>query len=57
MLRKAVQVNGWAWLKTDASTRKAGIALYGNNNGIYIDYAFYYFDFGSFCAALRVKKA
>jgi hypothetical protein len=59
-LRKAVDVDGlaWAWLKTDASTRKSGYAVAGNKIfGIYGDHAREHDDLGSFRASLRVKKA
>jgi len=56
-LRKAIAVNGGAWLKTDAATRKNGYALDGNSTGIYVSYALNHPDNGSFRAALRVKKA
>lgn len=56
-LRKAVKVNGWAWLKTDAATRKSGDAFDGYYNGIYKDNADSYNDVSSFRASLRVKKA
>lgn len=49
--------NGWVWLKTDATTRKTGDAFYGAYNGIIKRYARNPYDDGSFCAALRVKKA
>jgi len=56
-LRKAIEVNGWAWLKTDAATREAGDALYGGDGGFdRRDASVRYVD-GSFRAALRVKKA
>ncbi len=49
--------NGWVWLATDAATRKAGRAFYGNYRGVFKHNAYYHHDDGSFCAALRVKKA
>lgn len=56
-LRRAIAVNGWAWLKTDAATRRTGVALYGNRNGINGGGAIPRDGDGSFRAALRVKKA
>ena len=49
--------NGWVWLKTDAETRKSGVAFYGSNVGISTLNAYYHDDYGSICASLRVKKA
>jgi len=34
-LRKAIAVDGWAWLKTDAATRKAGFALSGYHYDVF----------------------
>lgn len=48
--------NGWVWLKTDAATRKAGYAFDGLNLGVFQYYANDHNVYGSFCAALRVKK-
>lgn len=49
--------NGWVWLKTDEATRKTGTAFFGNRDGIYGYSADFLIASGSFCAALRVKKA
>lgn len=54
-LRKAIDVNGWAWLKTDAATRKTGFAFDGGY-GVYRALASGPYDDRSFRAALRVKK-
>ena len=56
-LRKAIEINGWAWLKTDAATRKTGDALLGRHFGFYKYGALDHSAGGSFRAALRVKKA
>ncbi|MDP2642407.1 MAG: DUF4256 domain-containing protein [Candidatus Peregrinibacteria bacterium] len=56
-LRREVAVNGWAWLKTDATTRKAGLAFHGYAYGFHRFSANRHSDNGSFRAALRVKKA
>lgn len=56
-LRKVIGVNGFAWLKTDAATRKTGRAFHGDGRGCYRYYANNYFGYGSFRAALRVKRA
>ena len=58
-LRKAVGLNGWAWLKTDAATRKAGIASCGGSGGGVLTCGAdsNYGGSGSFRASLRVKKA
>lgn len=56
-LRKAIAVNGLAWLKTDAATRATGYAFYGDDSGIYGYDARYLYDRSSLRAALRVKKA
>jgi hypothetical protein len=56
-LRKAMIVDGWAWLKTDAATRKTGGALDGFASGIGKVLAYYRHASGSFRAVLRVKKA
>jgi hypothetical protein len=56
-LRKAIEVNGWAWLKTDAATRKTGRAFDGDLYGFYKYNASNHIASGSFRAALRVKKA
>lgn len=55
-LRKAIAVNGWAWLKTDAATRKTGYAFSGRNVGVSEGSAGHPGAVGSFRAALRVKK-
>lgn len=47
---------GWVYLKTDATTRKAGYAVYGSNAGVGKSDAGNHMYSGSFCAALRVKK-
>ncbi|MBU0981681.1 DUF4256 domain-containing protein [Patescibacteria group bacterium] len=49
--------NGWVWLKTDAATRKSGYAFGGYVGGICKSAAGDHSVSGSFCAALRVKKA
>ncbi len=49
--------NGRVWLKTDAATRKTGYAFNGSYDGISKKFANYRNVIGSFCAALRVKKA
>ena len=56
-LRKAININGWTWLKTDEATRKSGLAFYGYLDGVYRDIAHFCDGLGSFRAALRVKKA
>jgi hypothetical protein len=56
-LRKAIEVNDWAWLKTDAATRKTGRAFDGDLYGFYKYNASNHIASGSFRAALRVKKA
>lgn len=59
-LRKAVEnnINGWAWLKTDSNTRKTGSAFVGSDrDGSDNNFALAHFAYGSFRAALRVKKA
>jgi hypothetical protein len=55
-LRKLVVLNGWAWLKTDAATRKFGVAFNGYV-GIYRGDVDDHNVNGSFRVALRVKKA
>ena len=55
-LRRNIEVNGWAWLKTDAATRKSGDAFFGDNSGTYRDLADSHLESGSFRAVLRVKK-
>ncbi len=50
-------LNGWAWLKTDVITRKAGFAFDSYFNGLNQNFASSSNDDGSFRAALRVKKA
>jgi hypothetical protein len=55
-LRKLVVLNGWAWLKTDAATRKFNGAFVGVLNGIFRGGASNRDDRGSFRVALRVKK-
>ncbi|MEK7225482.1 MAG: DUF4256 domain-containing protein [Bacteroidota bacterium] len=49
--------NGWVWLITDAVTRKTGDAFYGSRGGVSSAGARDHRAVGSFCAALRVKKA
>lgn len=49
--------NGWVWLQTDAATRESGNAFDGYSAGIVQADARSHYDDGSFCAALRVKKA
>ncbi len=49
--------NGWVWLEIDAKTRKTDFAFYGSLLGISKSNAFNHDGGGSFCAALRVKKA
>ncbi|MDP2642462.1 MAG: DUF4256 domain-containing protein [Candidatus Peregrinibacteria bacterium] len=49
--------NGWVWSKTDEATRKTGEAFDGNLYGIFLFNANAHDSNGSFCAALRVKKA
>jgi hypothetical protein len=56
-LRKAVAVNGWAWLKTDSATREYGNAFDGDYRGVYGGNASGHSNLGSFRASLRVKKA
>lgn len=56
-LRKAIDVNGWAWLKTDAATRKSGFVFVGDHYGFAGRYANFPDEDRSFRAALRVKKA
>jgi hypothetical protein len=56
-LRKLVRLRDWAWLKTDAATRKFGGAFFGVCDGVFQCAAQSHFELGSFCAALRVKKA
>ncbi len=48
---------GWVWLKTDADTRKTGFAFYGTDFSHGRDNVYDRDNRGSFCAALRVKKA
>lgn len=55
-LREVIGVNGFAWLKTDAATRKTGGAFVGFAYGIRRYDANGHYDHGSFRAALRVKK-
>ncbi|KKT74613.1 MAG: hypothetical protein UW70_C0049G0006 [Candidatus Peregrinibacteria bacterium GW2011_GWA2_44_7] len=55
-LRKAVDLMGWAWLKTDAETRKAGNAFNGDNDGFSRFVEHYHSASGSFRVALRFKK-
>jgi len=57
-LREAVENNmkGWAWMKTDAYTRKTGSAFDGDYTGVGKNRADSRDVNGSFCAALRVKK-
>ncbi len=50
-------VNGWVWLETPADIRKSGLAFRGLNSGIDGNFAYFLNAGGSFCAALRVKKA
>ena len=56
-LSKVVNLNGWAWLKTDAATTKTGRASCGDRGGVYEGVEYDRDDAGSFRAALRVKKA
>lgn len=57
-LRAVIKIIGWAWVKTDDETRKAGYALYSNSGGINSSYAnSCNFAGGSFRVELRVKKA
>ncbi|MBI4994502.1 DUF4256 domain-containing protein [Candidatus Peregrinibacteria bacterium] len=55
-LRRAIAVNGWAWLKTESAIRKTGLAFYGSSFGISGRAAYDHNDFGSLRAALRVKR-
>lgn len=55
-LISAIQVNGWAWLKTDEAKRKLGSAFCGGSPGVYGADAYLYGEGSSFRAALRVKK-
>lgn len=48
---------GWVWLKTDAQTRESGHAFRGRDDGLCKAYPDVSYDLGSFCPALRVKKA
>ncbi len=48
---------GWVWLETDASSRKKGWCRFGIYNRVDERDADGHTDHGSFCAALRVKKA
>lgn len=56
-LRREIEVNGWAWLKTDTATRQTGYAFCGGFSGIFRRDAGYRDDYGSFRVELRVKKA
>ena len=57
-LRKAIEVNGWAWLKTDAATRKTGVcASESVNFGFYKYGALDHSAGGSFRAALKGQKS
>ena len=49
--------NGWVWLKTDVATRETGSAFNGDRVGVGSSGAGRHGVTGSFCAALRVKKA
>ncbi len=55
-LRKAIQVNGWAWLKTDEDIRKVGVAFDGYRDRVFGTDPYSHVDDGSFRAALKVKK-
>ncbi len=55
-LRKVIAVSGWAWLRTDAATKKTGSALCGYGDGVNGYDADNHDAGGSFRAALRVKK-
>jgi len=55
-LRKAIAVNGWAWLKTNAAIRKAG-AFTGDRDGLGSINTGNPDAYGSFRAELWVKKA
>jgi len=55
-LIRAIQVNGWAWLKTDEAKRAVGCAFVGYFRGVNGDSADNHNASGSFRAALRVKK-
>jgi len=54
-LRREIAVNGWAWLKTDAATRKTGDAFDGFNDGTTRHAAYFCYADSSFRAALRVS--
>ncbi len=56
-LINAVEVNGWAWLKTYDAIRKAGYAVLGLRNGCNKYNVIGHSGDGSFRALLRVKKA
>jgi hypothetical protein len=56
-LIEEIAVNGVAWLKTDADTRKTGFALRGRGGDGIFKMEADYSSGGSFRAALRVKKA
>lgn len=49
--------NGWVWVETDAATRETGYAFCGSYSGVVRNGANFHIVNGSFCAALRVKKA
>lgn len=51
-----MQVNGWAWLKTDEATRKIGYAFGGYYDCVFNRYPYSHSKGCSFRAALRVKK-
>ena len=56
-LINVISVKGWTWLKTDHVARKdTSNANYGNNDGVHRNLARHLNDYGSFRAALRVKK-
>lgn len=55
-LRENVAINGWAWLKTDASIREAGYVFYGYYDGVRKNVEYDLNAACSFRAELRVKK-
>ena len=56
-LRGVTDVNGWAWLKTDQATRKAGSARFGDLVGVGSYDANNHYVNGAFRSELRVKEA
>jgi len=52
----AIKVNGWAWVKTDAATRKAGEAFDSGENGIELNDPYNHSRDGSFRASLKINK-